>query len=156
MSKITNENSFQFWQKWLLYTSIVFAIAGIVFALFGNNILFAKYNTMLAEVFWHQSEFPPEADRFRAFIYAPLGGTIACCYILLAFIAYHPFKNKQLWARNAILVAFAFWVVIDTALCIHFEVYPQIYLINALSAAVKALPIICTWKHFTSHKKPGN
>jgi len=139
---------FLFWQRWLYYTSILFAIAGIAFAFVGNNILFQPYNKMLAEVFWQSSAFPPHADSFRAFIYAPLGGTIACCYILLAFIARHPFKDKQPWARNAIITAFGFWVIIDSAACIYFGVYPQIYLINVFSITVKALPIIFTWKAF--------
>lgn len=149
MSNITKVKFFLFWQKWLFYSSLLFALAGIAFALIGNNFLFRPYNTMLAEVFWQKSQFPPEADRFRAFIYAPLGGTIACCYILLAFIARYPFKSKEVWARNAIIIAFSFWVIIDSALCIHFGVYPQIYLINAFSITVKALPIIFTWKSFT-------
>ncbi|MGZ4090301.1 MAG: hypothetical protein ACXVNO_06250 [Bacteroidia bacterium] len=149
---MTAENklrTFIFWQKWLLYTSILFAMAGIAFALFGNTTLFAPYNSMLAKIFWHTDQFPLEADSFRAFIYAPLGGTIACCYILLAYIAYYPFKDKQRWARNAIIVAFSVWVVIDTAGCIYFSVYPQIYFINAFSITIKALPIIFTWKEFS-------
>ncbi|MGZ4042013.1 MAG: hypothetical protein ACXVO9_02350 [Bacteroidia bacterium] len=149
---MTAENklrTFIFWQKWLLYTSILFAMAGIAFALFGNTTLFAPYNSMLAKIFWHTDQFPLEAVRFRAFIYAPLGGTIACCYILLAYIAYYPFKDKQRWARNAIIVAFSVWVVIDTAGCIYFSVYPQIYFINGFSITIKALPIIFTWKEFS-------
>ncbi len=143
--RLTN---FLFWQRWLFFTSLLFAFAGIAFAFVGNNILFLPYNKMLAEIFWHSSKFPLQADPFRAFIYAPLGATIACCYILLAFIAHYPFKNKQLWARNAIITAFSFWALIDSAICIYFGVYPQVYLINAFSITVKALPIIFTWKSF--------
>ncbi len=130
MVKTTKQSSFLFWQKWLFYTSLVFAMSGIAFALFGNNFLFKPYNTMLAEQFWHSTQFPAEAERFRAFIYAPLGATIACCYILLASIARYPFKNKQRWARNTIIIAFGVWVVIDSSVCIYYGVYPQIYLIN--------------------------
>ena len=148
MANNSKSDNFLFWQRWLFYTSILFAFAGIVFAFFGNNILFQPYNRMLAQVFWHSSEFPPQADLFRAFIYAPLGGTITCCYILLAFIVRYPFKEKQLWARNAIITAFSIWVLIDSSMCIYFGVYPQIYLINAFSITVKALPIIFTWKSF--------
>ena len=103
---------------------------------------------MLAEIFWQSPQFPFEADRFRAFIYGPLGGTITCCYILLAFIARYPFKDKQRWSRNAIIVAFSIWVIIDSSVCVYFGVYPQIYIINAFSIIVKALPIIFTWKDF--------
>lgn len=148
MKTSTKESSFLFWQKWLFYTSLLFAIAGIVVALSGNNFLFQSYNTMLAKLFFGSSKFPPEADNFRTFIYAPLGGTMACCYILLAFIARFPFKNKEPWARNAIIIAFSVWVLIDSAACIYFGVYPQVYLINAFSISIKALPIIFTWKQF--------
>ena len=147
------ESSFLFWQKWLFYTSVVFAIAGIAFALLGNTFLFQPYNKMLAKKFWHSTEFPAEAGQFRTFIYAPLGATIACCYILLASIARYPFKNKQRWARNAIIIAFSMWATIDSGVCIYFGVYPQVYLINFFSITIKALPIIFTWKHFTQEDK---
>ena len=142
-------NQFLFWQKWLFYTSLLFALFGIVFAFYGNNIVFRPYTTLLAGIFWQRGQFPPGAEAFRAFIYGPLGGTIACCYILLAFIARYPFKEKQKWARNAIVIAFAIWVSIDSSMCFFFGVYPQIYIINAFSIIVKALPIIFTWKSFS-------
>lgn len=104
---------------------------------------------MLAGVFWNSAQFPPEVEPFRAFIYGPLGGTIACCYILLAFIAKYPFKEKQKWARNAIIVSFGIWVIIDSSVCFYSGVYPQIYIINAFSITMKALPIIFTWKDFS-------
>jgi hypothetical protein len=143
-------NHFLFWQKWLFYSSLLFAFCGIVFAFHGDNILIQPYDKMLANIFWHSAQFPPEAKPFSAFIYGPLGGTIACCYILLAYIAKYSFKEKQLWARNAIIVAFSVWVIIDSSVCLFFEVYPQIYFINAFSITVKALPIIFTWKDFSS------
>lgn len=149
----TKESSFLFWQQWLFYTSLFFATAGIAFALLGNSFLFQPYNTMLAKLFWQSSKFPAEANHFRTFIYGPLGGTIACCYILLAFIARYPFKNKECWARNAIIIAFGFWVLIDSSVCIYFGVYSQVYFINVFSITVKALPIVFTWKHFSSHGK---
>jgi hypothetical protein len=145
----TNDSSFLFWQQWLFYTSLIFATSGIAFAFFGNNFLFQPYNLMLAKIFWHSPAFPTAADEFRRFIYAPLGGTITCCYILLAFIARYPFKNKERWARNAIIIAFSCWVLIDSSVCIYFGVYPQIYLINAFSITIKALPIIFTWNNFS-------
>lgn len=140
--------SFIFWQRWLYYTSLIFAFAGISFALGGDSLLFQPYTRLLAEVFWQNAELPLQADEFRAFVYGCFGGTLACCYILLAYITRYPFKQKQLWARNAIIVAFSTWVIIDSATCLRFSVYPQIYLINTLSIIVKALPLIFTWKEF--------
>lgn len=140
--------TFNFWQKWLFYSSLLFALFGIVFALYGNNPLFMPYNDALARIFWHQQSIPETAASFRAFIWAPLGATISCCYILLAFIAQYPFKRKEMWARNAIIVAFGTWILIDSLACLYYGAYFQVYIINAFSFLQKALPIIFTWKAF--------
>lgn len=143
-----NNNKFLFWQKWLFYSSLIFAIAGIAFAFSGKNILFLPYDKMVANALWHSDEFPADAVIFRTFIYIPFGGTIACCYILLAFIAWYPFKEKKVWAQTAIITAFVIWVVIDSLGCLYFKVYPQIYIVNAFSIIVKILPIVCTRNDF--------
>ena len=148
MDNVYKDNKFLFWQKWLFYTSLLFAFSGICFAFFGKSILFQSYEKMLSSAFWQRKDFPLNVEPFRAFIYGPFGATIACCYTLLAFIAYYPFKEKRVWARNAIIVAYSVWVIIDSATCLYFGVYAQIYIINAFSILVKALPIIFTWKHF--------
>ena len=147
-----NSNRFLFWQKWLVYSSLLFAFSAIVFALSGKNLFFLPYDKMIANALWHRSDFSVEADTFRAFIYIPFGGTIACCYTLLAFIAWYPFKEKKVWARNAIIIAFGLWVIIDSLGCLYFKIYPQIYIINAFSILVKILPILFTWNDF-SHSK---
>jgi hypothetical protein len=143
-----NNFTFLFWQRWLFYSSLLFALAGLFFAFFRENIFFLPYDKMLAQVFWNSDNFPEQVKSFRSFIYVPFEGTITCVYILLAFIAYYPFKQKQTWARNAIITAFTFWVVMDSSACIYFKVYPQFYFINFFSIIVKALPIIFTWNQF--------
>lgn len=148
MKRETATTAFYFWQGWLYYTSILFACAGIAFAFSGDSIIFQPYTKLLARVFWHTDEMPQEADDLRAFVYGCFGGTLACCYILLAFIAKYAFKQKELWARNVIIMAFSIWVIIDSMTCLRFGVYPQIYVINTFSILVKALPIIFTWKEF--------
>lgn len=140
--------SFNFWQKWLFYSSLMFALFGIVFAVYGNNLFFMPYNKALAHVFGFGENIPAEIEPFKAFIWGPLGGTIACCYILLAFIAWFPFRKKERWARNAIIVAFGVWVLLDSSVCVYYGAYFQIYFINAFSFLVKALPIIFTWNDF--------
>jgi hypothetical protein len=144
-------SSFLFWQRWLFYTSLLFALFGIVLAFYGNNPLFSPYIQALARVFWHEQNMPVEIEPFIFFICGPLGGTIACSYILLAYLARYPFKRKEPWARNAIMVAFGTWVVLDSAVCIYYNVYFQVYLINGFSILQKALPLIFTWKDFKNN-----
>jgi len=140
--------SFIFWQRWLFYSSLLFALFGIVFAVYGNNHLFLPYNHALAHVFGWGENIPSTIEPFKAFIWGPLGGTIACCYILLAYIAWFPFQKKERWARNAIIVAFGIWVILDSSVCIFYGVYFQVFIINSFSILIKALPIIFTWKEF--------
>lgn len=148
MKKPFKWNRFCFWQKWLFYSSVIYVIAGLTFAVLGKFFPFLPYDAMVANALWGSSDFSVEAETFRAFIYIPFGGTIACCYTLLAFIAWYPFKEKKKWARTAIIAAFTLWVLVDSAGCWYFKVYPQIYLINLFSILTKALPIIFTWKDF--------
>jgi hypothetical protein len=121
---------------------------GVAFAVYGSNPLFLPYNNALAQIFGFVKSMPASIEPFRAFICGPLGATITCCYILLAFIAWYPFQHKERWARNAIMAAFGVWVVIDSAICLNYGVYFQIYLINIFSILIKALPLIFTWKEF--------
>jgi hypothetical protein len=143
---------FIFWQRWLFYSCILFALFGVLFGLYGNNPVFMPYNRALARIFWHADSVPPSVEPFRAFIWGPLGGTIACCYILAAYIAWYPFQRKEAWARNAIIFAFGTWILLDTAICIYYGVYFQVYIINFLSLLLKGLPIIFTWKEFKKHE----
>jgi hypothetical protein len=121
---------------------------GVAFAVYGSNPLFEPYNNALAQIFGFVKSMPASIEPLRAFIWGPLGATITCCYILLAFIAWYPFQHKERWARNAIMAAFGVWVVIDSAICLNYGVYFQIYLINIFSILIKALPLIFTWKEF--------
>ncbi len=147
---------FIFWQQWLLYTSILFALAGVYFAIYGRGPLLVQYNKALAEIFWKAEEIPASVQPFRAFIWAPLGGTVACCYLLLAWIAYYPFRRMEKWSWRAIAIAFGVWIIIDSAACVHYGVLFQVYLINAFSFLVKALPLIFTYRDFFGQHRNGS
>jgi hypothetical protein len=141
---------FHFWQQWLFYSSLLFALFGVFFGIYGNNPLFMHYNKALARIFWGTDNIPAATEPFRAFIWAPLGGTIACCYILLAYIARYPFLKKEKWSWYAIAFAFGVWILIDSAVCIYYKVYFQLLIINLFSFCVKALPLTFTAKYFFS------
>lgn len=139
---------FIFWQRWLFYSSLFLAIMAMLFAINVDLPLFPLYDQAIAKIFWQTNQIPVHVKDFRQFVAGPLGGTIACCYLLLAYISWYPFQRKEKWARNAIIVAFTIWCLIDSYICFKFGIYFQIYLINFLSVLQKALPIIFTWKEF--------
>lgn len=142
------KKSFIFWQRWLFYSSIFIALMGVLFAIKSDLPIFTYYDHAIARIFWQTNEIPPEVKNFRQFVAGPLGGTIACCYLMLAYISWYPFQRKEKWARNAIIITFTIWCLVDSYVCYKSEVYFQIYFINALSILQKALPIIFTWKEF--------
>jgi hypothetical protein len=60
-----------FWQRWLFYSSLLFAMFGIAFAVYGNNPLFLPYNNALAEIFGFGKSMSAAIEPFRAFIGVP-------------------------------------------------------------------------------------
>jgi hypothetical protein len=139
---------FNFWQKWLFYSSVIFALSGILFSMNGKNPFFELYNRPISFIFWKQGITPPEVRQYIAYTWGSVGSTMACCYILLAWIAYYPFERKEKWARNAIIMAFGTWYIIDSAVSVYYGVYFQFYIVNTFSLLVKALPVFFTWKDF--------
>lgn len=145
----TPERRFLFWQQWLFFSSLLFALFGIVLAFFGNNPLFEPYHQMLAQIFFREDSIPPATRKLYTFIMGPMGATIASSYLLLAYIARYPFRRKEKWARNAIVVAFGVWFIADSAVAIFYGVYPHTLLLHLLiSVPQKALPLVFTWKDF--------
>jgi hypothetical protein len=145
--------SFIFWQSWLLVTSLLFALWGMLMACCPDNILFHPYNKALCQALWQQDYFPDEAKPLHYFLAGPLGGTITACYLFAAYISAVPFREKKKWARSAILVAFGSWAIIDSTVSLFCKVYFQVYVLNAISILIKALPLIFTWKEFDDKKE---
>jgi hypothetical protein len=141
-------SSFIFWQRWLFFSSLLFALAGIIFALAPANFLSFEYSRALARLFWNTENLPATTDTFRNFIWGPFGGTFCCAYLLLAYIAWFPFQRRERWARNAIVFCFGSWIILDSVACIRYGVYFQLYLINVVSLLQKLLPLLFTWKDF--------
>jgi len=96
-------NNFSFWQKWLFAVGWVLTIFGISLALFNQTPSFDfLFNKQVNPVFWKEGQVTPEIVEFQQWIYGVLGATIAGWGIGVAFLAHHPFRNKERWAWNAI------------------------------------------------------
>jgi len=116
---IAKYNPFLFWQKWLYYTSIFFVFIGIAVAIFNNTILFELWNQYMKSWLGIEGTLPTNLLKFKTFILAPLGGTIAGSYVLMAFIAKYPFRNREKWAWQAATLSLLTWFVIDSSLCLY-------------------------------------
>ena len=139
--------TFSFWQRWLLVVSILVVLFGVVMALFNGTVLFALFNSQIDPVFWGAAGIPADAARFQQWIYGVLGAMMAGWGVFLAFIAHYPFKAKERWSRNCMIVGLLLWYTLDTAISLYFGVYFNA-LFNTILLALAIPPLAFTWKQF--------
>ena len=136
-------NYFLFWQKWLLVVSILITVFGVL---------------MVASSFLgdNSSGVGPEFVQkykiitffaFRQWLLAILGATIAGWGICLIFMAHYPFKRKELWAWNSLILGLSVWFVLDTIFLMYAGVYFNA-IFNTVVFVLAILPLIFTRKHF--------
>ena len=139
---------FMFWQKWLTGLSIYLAVFGIVMAVFPQSALMDRvFNDQIDPQFWQSGILPQSAQRFQAWIYGVLGATVAGWGVLLAFIAFYPFKARQRWAWNGLTAAFGIWFVVDTAISAFYGVGFNV-VFNTLLLLAAAIPLVLTRRSF--------
>lgn len=140
--------SFEFWRRWLFGASLFFGLFGIVAAIFGDTVLFTLWKERAAAVFWDAEAMPAEANRFRLFLFGPLGGTIAGTYVLQAYIAHYPFRRKEKWAWRASVLALLTWFGVDSAVSVYHGAIFNVYLVNVFALIGIGLPLAATWQDF--------
>ena len=72
---------------------------------------------------------------------------IASWGVLIAFIAYYPFKLREKWAWNAISISVLFWFVVDTTCSLYYDVVINA-VFNLFTLVLFALPLLITRKYF--------
>ncbi len=141
---------FSFWQKGLFVIGIVVSVLGVWIALFNGTALFdLVFNRQIDPVFWGAGGPCRDARSFQQWIYGVLGATVASWGIALAFVAHYPFKKKEKWAWNSVLIGLLLWYVIDTPVSAYYKVYFNV-LFNTVVFVVALLPLVFTKRHFRS------
>ena len=140
---------FRFWQQWLLITSIVIILFGIVMALGSGTRLFdLAFNRQIDPSFWPGGAPDPAVLGFQRWAYSILGATVAGWGLLIAFIARGPFARKERWAWNGLLLAMLLWYLLDTGISLAYTVYFNA-LFNTLLLGLVLLPLLFTRREFT-------
>ena len=126
-----------FWQKWLFAVGLLLAAFGLALAFFNQTPFFDfLFNAQINLVFWPDGQVTPEAVMFQQWIYSVLGATIAGWGICVALLAYYPFRNREIWAWNAIVLGVTVWYVVDTGLSLYFRVIFNVIFNTVLFIAV--------------------
>ncbi len=126
--------NFLFWQKWLLISGIFVSVFGISMVLSINS---GSFNSLIDPVFWGNETPNIQLRSFQQWVYGVLGATMVGWGILIAFIAAVPFKKKEKWSRNSILIGILSWYILDTSISLKANVE-----FNAIGNTVLAIIIL--------------
>lgn len=138
---------FSFWVTYLKYASLFFAAMGVMWAILGSFDPFGIWDGFMAQVFYGRETIPDDVMRAKKFILGPFGATSAGYFILQYFIASNGYAKREPWAYQAIIFAFTFWFVLDTAVSAYHGAYFNILLAN-IPSLIAMLPIYFTKKYF--------
>lgn len=140
--------SFNFWQKWLVGVSIYHVVFGILLAFFSQSqSMYVLLNQYFDPIFWPDNQISAGTMQYKNWVSSVLGAVVASWGILIAFIAYYPFKLRERWTWNGIAVAIIFWFVVDTACSLYYRV-PINAVINLFTFVLFVLPLFFTHKYF--------
>ena len=141
-------NRFLFWQKWFFSITLIIIIYGLGLAFFNQTVIFNYLlNNQVNAAFWGTTKVTEEVLKFQRFIYGVLGATAAGWGIILAFIAHYPFRKKEKWVWNSLVLGICIWFVTDTGFSIYYEAYSNA-LINTILLIAVGLPLILTKDEF--------
>jgi len=139
---------FDFWIVWLKVVSVVFAAFGVFMALFNQTPVFDfMFNNQIDPVFFGNAELSQEIVLFQQWIYGVLGATCVLVGIMIFFIVDNPFRNRERWAWNCLIIGLVAWMIIDLSVSLYFSVYFNAAF-NALLFAAIIVPLLFTRKCF--------
>jgi hypothetical protein len=140
---------FLFWQRWLFIFSLIVIIFGLGMALLNRTPFFAVFDSQVNPVFWGSNPLPTGVNEFLGWVYGVLGATMAGWGVFLAFVARFPFRNRERWAWNALLMGLSLWYLTDTGLSLYFGVvFNAIF--NTAIFILAMLPLFFTRQEFLS------
>ena len=131
--------SFNFWQKYLKITAVLFCLQGLSWCVIGSLEPFGWYDSLMSNAILGLSELPADAQKIFQFILIPFGATDAAYFMLFYFVVEYPLKNKEKWAWNALVTCTFFWFAVDTVACLFYAAYFNILMVNIPSILVLSL-----------------
>lgn len=145
--------SFNFWQKCLVGVSIYHLVFGLLLAFFGQSqFMYVFFNQYFDPIFWPDNQISAGTMQYKNWVSGVLGAVVASWAILIAFIAYYPFKLREKWAWNCIAVAVTFWFIVDTACSLYYRV-PINAVFNLFTFVLFVVPMFFTHKYFYGKTK---
>jgi hypothetical protein len=123
------------------------AVFGILMAFLSGTPIFDLFNRQIDPAFWGGGSSLESIRPFQQWVYGIWGATIAGWGVFVTFIAHYPFRNKEKWAWNCLVLGILVWFVLDTALSAFHKVYFNVAFNTAL-LILAGLPAVFTKKEF--------
>lgn len=140
--------TFEFWVKYLKYSSLFFMIMGGLWAIIGSLEPFGIFDTMMSQSFFGKDQLSPETIRVQKFLLVPFGATAVGYFIFQYLITIHAFAKKEKWAYNTIAIANIIYWSIDAGLTLYHEAYFNTLLTNIPYFLAMAPVLIFSRKFF--------
>ena len=131
---------------WILLL-VSFAVQGIVgysVALAIDTPLWDWHQERVGLALWGEADYPAEADAYRQWMSALLGGTISCWAVAMIWIVAIPMRRRESWAWWAIITSTLVWFSIDTAISALHGVGINVFF-NVMALSMIAIPLAMTW-----------
>jgi len=140
-----------FWDRWLLLVGWLLVVFGLLLAFLNQTQLFdLAFNRQINSVFWADKVLEESTAVFQTWIYGVLGCTVAGWGVFMVFLARHPFRNRERWARNCIVAGITLWYITDTSISLFFGVtFNAVF--NTVLAGLVYAPLVATRREFSSH-----
>jgi hypothetical protein len=135
---------FKFWQKWILISGIFVSVFGVAMVL---NLTADGFNDQFDPVFWGEETPDIQIRNYQQWIIGVLGSVMVSWGIFIAFIAAIPFKRKEKWSRDCLLIGILSWYIVDTIISLLAGAGFNAIL-NTVFAVILLLPIGFTFNQF--------
>ena len=143
--------SAEFWDRWLLFVGWLLVVFGLLLGFLNQTQLFdVAFNRQINSVFWPDEVPAASIELFQAWIYGVLGTTVSGWGVFIVFLARYPFRKRERWARDCVIVGITLWYITDTSISLYFGVtFNAVF--NTVLAGVVYAPLVATRGEFNSH-----
>lgn len=141
-------DNFNFWYLFLFWANILTLAIGLLIAFAGNAFLFDFHNTGTEHAFNNGFALSGDTLALKNWLFGIIGATMAGFNILAVFILKFAFKERRIWAWNALFVGISVWFVIDSAVSFYYGADYNVYAVNIPALLSFYIPLGFSRKYF--------
>ena len=139
----------KFWENWLLFTTYLVLIVGLIMMLIGFLPARPLQDPFLRGL-WEGRSLDAGTYSFYSWTFGVWGATIAGWGMSMVFLVKNAYRKREKWAWNAIFSAALIWFVFDTFFSLKFNIMLNVAL-NLFLFVLILLPLLMMRKEFKNN-----